>query len=548
MAHITVEPQGKIWLCKCALEADLKNTFTFANATAQLNYFEGLQTTIIAGDDYTYVRKDNKVRVEIPYDDIDLYNYMWYVNRGFNSPKRYFCFIDRLEYVNENVTDIYFHTDVFQTWIWNLTWNRCFVEREHVNDDTVGANTVPEGLETGDFVCNDVLDDPLTKVDTSIDPSDASSDFVYIIAASCRPEDTYSTDDPLPYYNNTYTVYNGIYSGNTYFRTTTPTATELSGWLNSYAQNGTSEAITSIFVAPKWLAPKRANKLEVDRNYTVTTRGASISMNSTLDGYTPKNNKLFTGEYNYCVVTNNNGASNVLKWEYWGQGAYEVSGAICPGCSIRFTPMYYKNATRNTEEGLTLGKYPVCSWKVDSYTNWLTQNSINVGGATISKDELNMVTSVASLATGTALLATGAGAGIGTGMVMGGLAGVANNMYAMKQHNSIVPSSAGNTNAGDVTFAMSKTCFSFYKMSIRAEYARIIDNFFSAYGYKVNRIKVPNITGRSQWNFVKTVDCNVNGDVPQEDLQTIRSAMDRGVTFWHNPANIYNYSLNNPIV
>ena len=548
MAHITVEPQGKIYLCKCALEADLKNTFTFTNATAQLNYFEGLQSTIIAGDDYVYVRKDNKVRVEIPYDDIDLYNYMWYVNRGFHNPKRYYCFIDKLEYVNENTTDIFFHTDVFQTWYWNLTWNRCFVEREHVNDDTFGLHTVPEGLETGDFVCNNMIDDPLTKVDTSIDPSSSDSDFVYIIAASCRPEDTYSTDDPLPYYNNTYTVYNGIYSGNTYFRTTTPTATELSGWLNSYARNGTSEAITSIFIAPKWLAPKRDDKLEVNRNYTVTTRGASISMNSTLDGYTPKNNKLFTGDYNYCVVTNNNGSSNVLKWEYWGQGMYEVSGAICPGCSIRFTPMYYKNATKNYDEGLTLGKYPVCSWKVDSYTNWLTQNSVNVAGATISKDELNMVTSVASLATGTALLATGAGAGIGTGMVMGGLAGVANNMYAMKQHNSIVPSSAGNTNAGDVTFAMSKTCFTFCQMSIRAEYARIIDNFFSAYGYKVNRIKVPNITGRSQWNFVKTVDCNVDGDVPQEDLQTIREAMNRGVTFWHTPANIYNYSLNNPIV
>ena len=64
----------------------------------------------------------------------------------------------------------------------------------------------------------------------------------------------------------------------------------------------------------------------------------------------------------------------------------------------------------------------------------------------------------------------------------------------------------------------------------------------------LNRIKVPNITGRSQWNFIKTIGCNADGDIPQEDLETIRTACDHGITFWHNPANIYNYSLTNSIV
>ena len=44
--------------------------------------------------------------------------------------------------------------DEFSTWFdyWNP--EPCFVEREHVNDDTIGANTVPEGLECGEYVIN----------------------------------------------------------------------------------------------------------------------------------------------------------------------------------------------------------------------------------------------------------------------------------------------------------------------------------------------------------------------------------------------------------
>lgn len=46
-------------------------------------------------------------------------------------------------------------------------------------------------------------------------------------------------------------------------------------------------------------------------------------------------------------------------------------------------------------------------------------------------------------------------------------------------------------------------------MSIKQEYARVIDNFFNMYGYKVNDVKIPNITGRLNWNYVKTVDINL---------------------------------------
>ena len=85
-------------------------------------------------------------------------------------------------------------------------------------------------------------------------------------------------------------------------------------------------------------------------------------------------------------------------------------------------------------------------------------------------------------------------------------------------------------------------------MSIRPEMARIVDNYFSMFGYKVNRVKTPNVNGRYNWNYVKTVGCYIEADIPQDDLQQIKNMFDAGNTIWHHPNTFMDYSQNNPIV
>ena len=149
---MTITPQGQLYLCKTKLENDYKNQLTFSNATAQLNYFNStIQYTF---SDYTYIKKDNVVQVGRNIDEIIDCNYLFYKNVGFTN-KYYFCFITNMEYVNENCTRITFETDCYQTWLFDITYNRCFVEREHVNDDTIGLHTVPEMLEKGEYVPSD---------------------------------------------------------------------------------------------------------------------------------------------------------------------------------------------------------------------------------------------------------------------------------------------------------------------------------------------------------------------------------------------------------
>lgn len=153
MANITITPQGVVNLCKTPLESDYKNQLTFANATAQLTYFNStIQKTY---DNYTYIKKDNVIQVGENIDAIINCNYLFYKNTGFTT-KYYYCFITNMEYINENCTRITFETDCFQTWQFDIVYKQSFIEREHVSDDTIGLHTVPENVETGEYITNSV--------------------------------------------------------------------------------------------------------------------------------------------------------------------------------------------------------------------------------------------------------------------------------------------------------------------------------------------------------------------------------------------------------
>ena len=81
------------------------------------------------------------------------------------------------------------------------------------------------------------------------------------------------------------------------------------------------------------------------------------------------------------------------------------------------------------------------------------------------------------------------------------------------------------------------------------EFARIIDDFFTQYGYKVNRLKIPNITGRQNWNYVKTVEAIVDGlNVPEKYIKEFERMLNNGITFWHNPSTLKDYSQSNNII
>ena len=540
---ISVTPQGSVYLCKTPLENDYKNQLTFANATAQQNYFAS--KVFKTETDYTYIKKDNTITVGYPIDEIITCNYLFYKNTGFTN-KYYYCFITDMEYVNENATRLTIETDVYQTFMFDIVKKACFVEREHVNDDTIGNNTVPEGLDTGEYVVNNI---------TSIGyETTGNPETRVVIGVTKVPEDMYSS------FATTARNYNGIFSGLTYY--VFETNTDAAIFLTVMDLTGLADNVVNVFLAPNKLCNNatwvsytetildwggtqldltfKYNKIPTESTERVLKDSTTISINSTLNGYTPKNNKMFTKDYNYLHFTNNNGGDLNLAYEDFVNNTpiVRVIGAICPGCSIRLIPENYKkystSSTKNVlmEYGLVGGKYPVCSWRTDTYTNWLTQNSVNY---TLDK-------------VGT-MVGVGVAMAVNPSVALLGGVGIISDLLQEKEKREKSPIQAkGNVNVGDVTYSSGMNKFTYSQMSCRYEYAKRIDDYFSTFGYKVNEVKIPNTTGRLNWNYVKTVDCNFEGDIPQIYLNKIKEIFNKGITLWHNASTMLDYTQSNTIV
>ena len=271
---------------------------------------------------------------------------------------------------------------------------------------------------------------------------------------------------------------------------------------------------------------------------------------TTLDGYTPKNKKLLTWPYCFVNVSNNNGSTNSLHYELFhsnDQYSFEIKGVPVPGGSIKCLPINYGNSSiENEDEGLIAGKFPTLSWSEDLYTNWLTQNGVNLSVG-ISKEILGTSQGNANLSFTEKLANEIAGRGISS---IGGALGIRNSMSEVYQHSLSPITARGNTNGGDINTCSNRNVFIFYKMSIKQEYAKSIDDYFTRFGYKINRLKTPNITGRKYWNYVEIGSSEEigYGEVPSKFMDTINNACRRGVTIWHNHANVGNYTLNNSIV
>ena len=261
---------------------------------------------------------------------------------------------------------------------------------------------------------------------------------------------------------------------------------------------------------------------------------------SNLNGYYPTNQKLLTYPYCYLQIDNNNGYSSIYKYEDFTteKCVFSCEIAFTVGGSTRLSPLNYKGRANNYLESFQAGKLPVGNFGSDEYSNWLSRNGNNIA--------LNVLGGVGQLASvGIATNPTTSAINLAT---VGLLTGVGSTMNQVYESSLISPAIQGNLSNGDVNYLLGLYNPIAYNKTIKSEYAKSIDKFWNLYGYKVNEVKIPNIKGRQNWNFVKTIGCNFFGPLNATDLATIQSIFDKGVTIWHSHDNMLNYNLTNNIV
>lgn len=534
-----VTPSTDLILLKCPLEVDQQNQLTFTSFEAQEQYFRSLPHIEVT--DFTYQRKDGTVRFPAVFEDIRNYNYVMYKNVAYGN-KWFYCFITDTSYVNDNVSQIQLKTDVWQTWQLTIQLRQSYVLREHVNNDTFGLHTYPEDIEYGDYIVNSR---------ENIGTASGMGDCYLVVSASELLDPMYAN------WGNRARIYNGLPQGTYLFAIAGESYTEmynnLKNMVRSYDKAGKTAAIVSIYVVPKSLCTVSAIPLSFNTDYAFsayainsntsvsTLLNKSISRNTTIDGYTPKNNKCFCAPYNYLCISNNGGTQINYAWEDFSSSnaSFTMRSIVNEGCDVKLTPSNYKRTDLlgGYDYSLSLQKFPTVSWSSDFYLNWQAYNgkyleiktALNTANAAISPLASGNPLSLLSMPTDIA-----------------GIAADAQHQVTVAQ---MTPDSAkGNANTGDFNFTVGKTVFTAYKMSCKAEYIKLVDQYFTMFGYKVNTLKTINITSRRYWNYVKTVQANITGDIPQDDMNEIKSIFNNGCTFWHDPSKYLDYTQNNAIV
>lgn len=534
---MVIPPSTEIILIKSPLESDSLHQMNFANSQSQYNYFISLPHVEFGG--CTYQRKDGVVRVPALVDNIRQYNYVMYRNENHGN-KWFYAFITGMEYLNDQTTSVKIKTDVFQTWQFDLVYKSTFVEREHVSVDTVGSHTIDEGLSVGELV-----DNPATLTEMNY----GDSFKVCVLMAS--PLGT-TISESLRTYNG---IFSGLYplcmsysDANKYLRLIPKPSEVVSVFIYP--------TLMDVNLDPNVFHPTYDTSISIripaSGTYSSILGTATIERPLSIDGYTPKNNKCFVYPYSSLFVDNNVGQTAEFHWEDFtntSSANFRVRGAFGQGCSIKLYPTNYKRLNVESESddlkaysyGVTGSKLPICSWSSDSYTAYIAQNSVNMAFNTIGQLTQGLPFTAMTQPTG--------------GVVSQGLA-IGKNVlgaitYNMQEHlnASRLPDQAhGDVNNADINMATHKHGFTIVNKTMRAERARQIDDYFSMFGYKVNRIKIPNITGRRNWNYVKTTDCYIGGNVPDDDLSEIKNMFNSGLTIWHNPSTFMDYSQNNAII
>lgn len=530
-------PSSTIYLCNVPFDGTYTNQIYFASQSEQQAYFiDRVQKTFT---NYLTVRRTppnggaavSSVKVDANIDDLYGCNYIFYQNANHGS-RYFYAFITQLVYINEGTTEIYFETDVYQTWLFDVELLPSYVVREHSETDGRGEHIVPERININDYFYVK-YPDGITTV----------GEWGYLIASSQE----YSDDGSEEYDSDVYLGgrMSGIYQGLYFYYFTGETTA-----LYTFMLNVNPENIISISIIPRFnLSGSSIGRSDamngegqiMDSTY-VPSRTISLDIGTIndFDGYVPKNNKLFTSPYCKLIVTNNSGDEAEYALEDFAAtaaAAFKVYGDISINPSLTLIPQNHQGVAENYPAGISIKNFPQCAFNTDMFKLWMTKNQYGTG--------ISALTSLGQIVGGAAMTATGAGAAAGVGMIAAGASGILGTFNSVYQASK----EPNRTNSGNVQnnllTAMGRNKFDFYIRKIKPEHARTIDDYFTMYGYQTNCLKVPNVSSRPYFNYVQTNDCNISGGIPAEDMKRLKDVYNHGVTLWKPSATIGNYAVDN---
>lgn len=566
------------------------HTLYFENKNEQYSYFYGKRVKTFTNVSYQRHSK-NSIRLECLADDIYNVNYLMFQNTAYGN-KWFYAFINNVEYINNVTTEITYTIDIMQTWYFDYTLGSCFVEREHTLTDVVGENTVPEPVDGGepyiqaytDFMYPRLPDQPIFELVVYYIPTQGK----YISRRDNNYTYTVDTNENLRG-----TIHNGIYVGAITYEEPMFMGidiTETLKWINALFKtlDEIGATIISVQQVPfqAWVNEQTGSSTTIKSiNQPLSfSVGSGTSEYPRTDIYTPKNKKCYTYPYSYMVITNNKGDERTLLWEQSAskttngrqQIRIQISSAVAPTCEIGARPMNYMGKEVNYDEGVLLNDFPMPSWSENTFDRWWAVNKYQFMYNTVT----DAITTLANFASGVAISKVGATSvanpfagqavaprsmtdainadiynrsqGVEISATPTSILPVVDNVVEYATRKRTPNKGRGNLSSSGLPVREGRIGFSMYSMGSKPEYIKMVDEYFSMFGYKICRLKVPNIKAvakselRPQWNYIKTTTCIIdNLNAPADVDEQLQSIYNSGITFWMNPNNVGKYNLDN---
>ena len=595
MAYI--QPNTRVLLLTgVPLDETYEHTIYFSNINAQTNYFLGQKKYEFTPQTYQrkgigYIKVNQ--RPELLYDC----NYLMFQNTSYGN-KWFYAFVLDVEYVNDVTAIVSYQIDWLQTWWFDLTIHDCWVDREHIAVDAIGASLTEENLDIGQLECI-YSTTPFKSARVGGTKSVRYSYYLVIVSTdnSVVPTETYHA--------RRLTKNNGLislYSACDFLLFTNEQDAQglVMDYINDLADHDKLDSIVNIFMCP-------TGYIEAYEQGGYPEFMFQLGTSHIYPEYTVKNKKCLQYPYRFINVHTQDGDDIPFRFEYWQnpEGASFKQGlVISPTPDIYAYPLNYNTDKIDADPEFMLqygyenmiiaGSIPQVAFTTDSYRVWLAQNSTWLNGRRVSGSEimspsdmiragLNLVDSTMAGAFGggkfapttvsegipTAVPTGGtfngaidtvvkpnissvknAGAGMAIGAGIGAAHSLANTgakvleKVSAREKAMLIPPKYHSGN-GYLQNQINKQGATFTVMCMREVDAKRIDDFFEMYGYKTNELKIPNTHSRPHWNYVKTSMANITGNIPSTDLANIKAIFNNGITFWKHANEVGNYSLNN---
>lgn len=607
-----ISPIGEIgFVDNTRYKGDLsyKHTGLFPTAIAQKTYFDNFSKKY---SNYQYNKDRNVFVIGDNIANLSKYSYMWFNNasspNGVFENKRYYAFITNMRLVNNTTTEVQFTIDIIQTFLFDIDVPPCLVEREHTLTDNMYEHIIAEDMNVSDTVvaheteitfprmlCGIILNKRLSTYHHGDRQLEFKESFlppffnVEGVGADVGdiPNTLYwyagfpITDEDVEYYRSVENTENGyntqyLYSiwydeNNVKHYDTSLTRLYTASYALYNIVNGVYEStdgelsednIVAVYIYPDF-SSKNSNIENAENNnyykglacndYTIQRALSFISPNKTGVGYRPKNNKLYSYPYSQIECVNNQGQRATFKFENFNEKIkFRLTGNYTNPAMLILTPLNYDGDLFNYDNSVTISGFPEPFYSGNALNRYLQQNA--------SKREATMTANVMNACVSTL-------AGVINKNPIPVISGVSQLLgTAIMQEAQIAdlsntpPQNYSIFNTDFINVGIKKIGFSIKQKTIRAENAKIVDDYFTMYGYKIKEIKQPNVFTylyyagtvniRPSFNYIKTSNCLVKNYSTSRMcdatvLSNIATILNNGITFWSNIGEMGNYSLDN---